>query len=187
MGMTIPDSERLSYRPLTAADEALLFALDQDPAVMQYINGGKPSSPEEIRDTFIPRLERYADTEKGWGLWGVFLPGQPEHDGFIGWILIRPMHFFSDSPDWHDLEIGWRFKQQSWGKGYATEAARAVVEVVTALASVTHLSAIALPENTGSIGIMKKLGMHYSKTDLHRDPTGDMTVAYYTMTVADNG
>ena len=52
-----------------------------------------------------------------------------ESNTFIGWVLVRPMGFF-EQPDYSDLEIGWRFKQMSWGKGYASEAALAVAHAV---------------------------------------------------------
>lgn len=176
-----PTSERLTYRLLDADDGDLLFELDQDPAVMKHINGGKVTTKQEIRDTFIPRLSKYRNPDKGWGLWGVFLkPNQT----FVGWVLVRPMHFFNNTPHWHDLELGWRFKQSSWGKGYGTEAAQAVVDAVKQSPEVTHLSAIAVPENQASLRIMEKLGMAYVKTDLHKDPLGDMTVAYYSMKVS---
>jgi RimJ/RimL family protein N-acetyltransferase len=159
--MDIENSARLSYRLLTANDAQLLFELDQDPAVMKYINGGKVHSIEYIKDIYLPRLNKFTNPTQGWGLWGVFMT---ESKQFIGWILVRPMDFFGDVPQWEELEIGWRFKQETWGKGIGTEAAKQVMDAVVELGVAKCICAIAMEDNIGSIGIMKKLGMKYIKT-----------------------
>jgi RimJ/RimL family protein N-acetyltransferase len=175
--MQIQHSERLYYRLMDENDGELLFELDQDPAVMQYITHGKTTSREEIKNTFIPRMLSYRNPQKGWGLWQV---NTRQDSGFLGWILVRPMHFFSDNRDDQDIEFGWRFKQTAWGRGYATEAASHIADaIVDHDASIRSISAIAMEENKGSINIMRKLGMEFVKQDLHKDPLGDMDVVYY--------
>lgn len=176
--MKVKNSTRLSYRPITADDAELLYQLDQDPEVMRYINNGKTTSMQEILDVYIPRLEQYRNLEKGWGLWKVSVIESGE---FIGWILVRPMEFFSDSPQYSNIELGWRFFRSSWGKGYATEAAEAVKQSLQSLGYVRHFSAIAFEDNLASIKIMKKLGMRYLKTDIHHDPLGDEELVFYQM------
>ena len=173
-----PSSSRLNYSFITEKDIDDLYQLDQDPAVMKYLNGGKPTTMEEKHTVFLPRMAKYANKEKGWGLWKVNIKESGE---FIGWILVRPMHFFNDETDteWHNLELGWRFKQSSWGKGYATEAANALVEQIALMPEYTHISAIALKENVGSIGVMEKLGMTFVKEYMHNDPLGDIPAVYY--------
>ncbi|MEJ6475150.1 GNAT family N-acetyltransferase [Pseudoalteromonas piscicida] len=175
--MQVKDSARLSYRLLTAQDAQLLADLDSDPEVMKYITNGQTNSLEEVKAVYIPRLKQFTNDIKGWGLWGCFaLPD--EH--FIGWILVRPAHFFTEQRNDQDLELGWRFKQAFWGKGLATEAAQQVMsELIAANPNLTHFSAIAEEENLGSINIMKKLGMTYIKKGIHTDILGDMEVVYY--------
>ncbi|MCE9678403.1 GNAT family N-acetyltransferase [Shewanella sp. AS1] len=194
--MKIANSARLSYQMMTHDDAALLFELDQDPQVMRFINGGKPSTLHEIETLMLPRLAAYTNRETGWGLWKVStLRATPQDNGdaysssdlhFIGWILVRPMDFFSDAPKFDDIELGWRFKQSSWGKGYGTEAAMAISDAIAKQASVNYLSAVADEANTASIGIMKKLGMKYVKTDGYATPNGEVEVVYYQMSVIDN-
>ncbi|ALT00002.1 GNAT family N-acetyltransferase [Lacimicrobium alkaliphilum] len=175
--MQIQPSERLYYRLMNEHDGDLLFELDQDPAVMQYITYGKTTSRDEIKNTFIPRMLSYRNPQKGWGLWQVNIK---QDDRFIGWILVRPMHFFNDNRDDQDIELGWRFKQAAWGKGYATEAARHIADAIVGHdANIHSISAIAMEDNHGSINIMRKLGMQFIKHDLHKDPLGDMEVVYY--------
>jgi len=174
--MEINDSERLSYELMTEDDVELLYQLDQDPEVMRYINGGKASSMTEIVDVFIPRVKAFSNPTFGWGLWKVTVKAD---QSFIGWILIRPMEFFTSNPELNNLEIGWRFLQSSWGQGFATEAALAVKSVVEQDSSVMKISAIADEENNASIIVMKKIGLTYVKNHLYKAPMGDMQVVYY--------
>ena len=60
---------------MTKADSELFFQLDQDPEVMRFLNGGKPSTMTEINEIFIPRMERYLNKQKGWGDAGAVLDG----------------------------------------------------------------------------------------------------------------
>ncbi|TQV89595.1 GNAT family N-acetyltransferase [Aliikangiella coralliicola] len=176
--MKIDDSARLSYQQMSADDADLLFQLDQDPEVMKHINGGKMTTMEEVHEIYIPRLESYKNEAKGWGLWKVSVKDTGE---FIGWVLVRPMAFFSDSPEFDNLELGWRFLRSSWGKGYGTEAANTVKEALIANGGIKKLSAVAYEENKASIKIMLKIGMKYLKTDIHKDPLGDHEAVYYEL------
>ena len=161
-------------------DANLLYKLDHNPNVMKYINGGKPSTKEDIEKIYIPRMLSYTNHKKGWGLWKVNLI---ENNEFIGWVLVRPMDFFSDDPQFENLELGWRFLESSWGKGYATEAALSIMNALIDNKSATQFTAIAVSENLASIAIMKKSGMSFIKKDLHKDPLGDLMVEYYALTI----
>ncbi|MBL4630288.1 MAG: GNAT family N-acetyltransferase [Paraglaciecola sp.] len=174
--MRITNTTRLSFRLMTEQDGELLFELDQDPAVMQYLTGGKPTSRDTISKVFIPRMLSYRNPDKGWGLWQVNI-NEPQQ--FIGWVLVRPMAFFSENPEWHNLELGWRFKQSSWGKGYAFEAANTIKNALIEQGNISHLSATALAENSASIKLMEKLDMRYLKSYLHKDPLGEHKAVYY--------
>ena len=137
-----------------------------------------------MRSIYLPRLNQYTDPLKGWGMWATSLR---ESDTFVGWTLVRPMAFFTDCPETHHLELGWRFKQAIWGKGYATEAAEAIISSFIRSIKFNKqqtkklFSALAVPKNLTSIKIMKKLGMTYVKTALHRDPLGDEVAVYYQL------
>ena len=122
--MHIKDSARLSYHYITEQDADFLWELDQDELVMKYINGGKKSSKEDIREIFVPRFQAYSNPALGWGLWRVETLVEKES---IGWILVRPFGFFTQHPESDNMELGWRFKHHTWGKGYATEAAKSEI------------------------------------------------------------
>ena len=174
--MKVKDTARLSFTLMTEDDAELLYQLDKDPEVMRYLNGGKQTSLAEIVNTYIPRLKKFTNPTLGWGLWKVTVKANQD---YIGWILIRPMEFFSQTPEFDNLEIGWRFMQKSWGKGYASEAALAVQNEVIKHGTVNKISATAVKENAGSIAVMEKIGLRYVKSYLHKDPLGDMQAVYY--------
>ncbi|ALS33642.1 hypothetical protein PTRA_a2566 [Pseudoalteromonas translucida KMM 520] len=90
------------------------------------------------------------------------------------------MHFFSTAPDYSDIEIGWRFKQASWGHGYATEAATAICLEIAKQSEVNAISATAVKDNLGSIKIMEKLGMQFIKSYLECDEYGDLPAVLYS-------
>lgn len=179
--MNIKSSLRLQFELMTVRDSELMYRLDQDPQVMKYINNGKLTSKQEIEQIYIPRMESYTNRDKGWGIWKVSVKDNNE---FIGWILIRPMDFFTDAPEFDNLEIGWRFNRESWGQGYATEAATHIKQALVNKKSVNKLTAIAIEENKASINIMKKLGMKFVKKRIHRDPLGDQLVVFYQVEIS---
>lgn len=161
---------------MTIDDAELLYQLDQDPEVMRFISDGNPSSRETIYNVLVPRMQKYLNSTKGWGIWQVNIT---ETNEYIGWVLVRPMNFFSTSPEFDNLELGWRFFQTSWGKGFASEAAQHIKDVLAAKSEYKKFSAIADENNLGSIGVMKNIGMSYIKTYLHIDPLFECNVAYY--------
>lgn len=178
--MMIQNSKRLSYRLMGKEDAHALWSIDQDPEVMHFLNGGTPSSMESIHEVFLPRMQAYRDPVKGFGIWQV---SDKETTEYLGWILIRPMAFFTDEPDFNDLELGWRFFKKAWGKGYATEAAMAIKDGIATQAGSQYVSALAVEDNLGSIAVMKKMGMQFVKKYDHKDPIGDFVAVHYQMKV----
>ena len=174
----IPATERLQFSFITDCDAELLYQLDDDPEVMKYITSGRTSSKEQIVEVFLPRLRRYADQSLGHGLWLVSDLGTNEP---FGWVLVRPMNFFSDAPEANNLELGWRFFKKHWGKGIASEAAKAVMETLCQQLEIKQFSATALVDNTASIAIMKKLGMNKVCDYIHKDDLGEFFAVQYSV------
>lgn len=183
MHLTVPPSTRLSYALLSDKDEALLFEVDQDEEVMRYLNGGTRTSMQTIREVMLPRMALYHNPALGYGIWQV---RRQSDNSYLGWVLIRPMGFNTATPSTDDVEIGWRFKRAHWGQGYATEAAQAVAKAVLAANSqVRYLSATAMVENAGSIGVMRKLGMQFIKRYLHQDALGEVDAVLYQVALTE--
>jgi len=178
--MLVNESDRLTFRLMSEKDVELLFELDQDPEVMRYIRNGQISSRRQIEEVFIPRMKSYTNPENGWGIWKVSLKNNGD---YLGWLIIRPMDYFSDTPQYQNIEIGWRFFRKSWGKGYATEAAENLKQALIENGGIKKISAIAIEENEASTNIMKKLGMKFIKKNIHKDPLGDSEVVFYELVV----
>lgn len=186
--LQIPASARLQYRLFDAHDSELLFELDQDEAVMRFINGGRKTSRAEIAQRLLPRMLSYRDPLKGYGIWQVSRQSdsQQQPAAYLGWILVRPMGFFSDQPSRDNLELGWRFKQHAWGQGFATEAATAVMAALAQHGTVRYFSALADPDNSGSIAVMKKLGMQFLRQQQVQDPLGAHLAVIYQRSMCEH-
>jgi len=183
--MKIDDSSRLSFRLMDQDDARALWELDQDPEVMHFLNGGKSNSMDDIRNVFLPRMAKFTNAKKGWGIWQV---SDKKTNEYLGWVLVRPMNFFTESPTFDDLELGWRFFKKTWGKGYATEAAIAIKNSVVQQAStakddINYISALAVEDNLASTKVMKKMGMSLLRKYRHLDPIGDFDAVHYQMPV----
>lgn len=178
--LNVAATERLRFALLSEQDAQLLFEVDQDEEVMRYLNGGKLTTMQTIVEVFVPRMMRYRSPAQGYGIWQV---RRNSDNAYLGWVLVRPMGFNTDAPSSDDVELGWRFKREYWGQGYASEAAAAVAQaVLTHNRNVQFISAIAMPDNAGSIGVMRKLGMQFVKRYMHRDALGDVDAVLYRKT-----
>lgn len=178
--MKIPTSTRLKYRLMTLADGKRLLDVDSDPEVMKFISNGIPTSEHDIDNIILPRLAKYLRPDKGWGIWEVCDKVSNE---YLGWILVRPMHFFSPDPELDNWELGWRFKQSTWGKGYATESAKHIMHVLSTKHNIHLFTAIAVAENKASLQVMKKIGMSFEKSAFHADPLINMRMEYYRIKI----
>ncbi|SCE11576.1 Protein N-acetyltransferase, RimJ/RimL family [Streptomyces sp. Termitarium-T10T-6] len=148
------ETDRLVLRPATAADAPDLLALDNDPAVMRYINGGRPTSAEDIRDRTLPRL---LHDHPCTGTRGYWIAREKETGAFLGWFELRPL---TD----HDpavVELGYRLNRAAWGRGYATEGARALVDKGFTDLGVQRVTANTMAVNAGSRRVMEKAGLTF--------------------------
>ncbi|MFH8384869.1 GNAT family N-acetyltransferase [Kitasatospora sp. NPDC018058] len=154
-------TERLVLRRFTGADVDDLVALDGDPEVMRYLTGGKASAREWVEGTLIPlyleHYRRYGDL--GW--WAV-----EERDGgaFLGWFEFRP----TEEGERGEVELGYRLRRAAWGRGYATEGARALIRRGFTGSGVERVVAYTMAVNAGSRRVMEKCGLSYVRT-FHED------------------
>lgn len=149
------ETERLILRRFTAADVDFLFALDNDPEVMRYINGGIPTPREVIETQILPGFLRYDEWRPAFGFWAA----QNKHTGeFLGWFCFRPK-----TEDPHEVVLGYRFLRMAWGEGYATEGARAMIDKGFAELGVQRVVATTYEENVASRRVMEKLNMVFKR------------------------
>jgi RimJ/RimL family protein N-acetyltransferase len=181
------ETDRLVLRRFTADDVDNLVGLDSDPAVMRYINGGRATPAEEIRDDVLPAFMSYYDRYPGYGFWAVLdKPG----GSFQGWFHLRPHpdHGVPDEP-----ELGYRLRRATWGQGYATEGSRALIDKAFADLGALRVYAETMAVNTASRRVMEKAGLRYARTfhqewpdkidgDEHGDVEYSLTRAEWTAT-----
>lgn len=146
-------TERLALRRFSADDADLLIELDSDPAVMRYLTGGQPTAPEAVRERDLPSI--LAGYEKWDGNFGLFAAHEKDSGAFIGWFCLRPER--GGPPD--EVELGYRLRQEAWGKGYATEGSRALLSKAFSELDVRLVWGATMSVNLPSQKVMEKVDM----------------------------
>ncbi len=144
------ETERLILRHLTMADLDALAALYADPEVRRYFPEGTQTY-EQTRE----ELEWITDVyygRYGYGLWATILK---ESGAFIGRCGLLPTEIGGRT----EVEVAYLLDKNYWGRGLATEAARAIVEYAFATLPVDRVLCIFEPENTASRRVAAKVGM----------------------------
>lgn len=151
--MSFIETERLLIRkwePSRDLDDAL--AIYGDPQTMRFIPCGALNR-EQTERLLLRFIER--DEKDGFGIWPVVHKDERRVIGECG-ITHIPCHET-------DIEIAWIFNQAYHGRGYATEAARAVKEYAFAQAGVAQLYALIDRANAPSIAVANRLGMDFDR------------------------
>ena len=149
-------TERLILRPWKEEDIEPFARLNQDPLVMQYFPGLKTrAETEEMVKLFMQRIEEF-----GWGLWAAALR---ESDTFIGFIGLQ--HVYFTAPFTPAVEIGWRLAQAYWGKGYATEGAKACLKFAFETIHLDEIVSFTSVQNMRARAVMERIGMHHNHAD----------------------
>ena len=144
------ETERLILRRWCQADATPFHAMGQDAEVMRYL--GPPMSLEDATAT-VAGVNAQIDAN-GHAFWAVERRSDGAFLGFCG-IKIGP----PGTPIETDLEIGWRLARHAWGQGYAREAAAASLAWAWANTEAPRVTAITVPGNSASWGLMIRLGM----------------------------
>jgi len=142
------ETERLILRPWREADRDPFAALNSDPAVMEYL----PATDRTASNAAVDRMIA-AQAKHGHCFWAVERKADRPFIGFCGPMPARePLH---------EVELGWRLVRDAWGRGYATEAARASLAWCWANLETPSVMAITVPANMRSRAVMVKIGMQY--------------------------
>jgi len=145
-------TERLILRAFTPDDVDNLFDLYNDPDVMHFINGGRPTPREEIESILLPRILSYYRDGLCFGLWAAVEKSTGE---FLGWFLFR----VRDDTNSDQLALGYRLRKSAWGKGYATEGSRALIDKGFREQGVQRVTAETMVVNSRSRRVMEKCGL----------------------------
>ena len=148
-------TERLVLRPVTADDHAALLAHWTQPDVRRFLFDGAPLSSAEVAETVEESIGDFA--AHGYGIWLIELgpgpgSGPGPAPGLVGTAGLRPL-------EESGLEIFYSLAPGAWGHGYATEAARAVVEYALGPLGLPEVLAEVDEGNAASVAVVKRLGM----------------------------
>jgi RimJ/RimL family protein N-acetyltransferase len=151
------ETERLELRRFTADDVENLVELDGDPDVMRFINGGRPTARAEVENEILPAfLDHYA-RYAGYGFWAAI---EKPTGRFVGWFHFRP----AEGAPPGEVELGYRLRRSAWGKGYATEGSRALIDKGFAELGVQRVVASTMVVNVASRRVMEKAGLKFVRT-----------------------
>jgi RimJ/RimL family protein N-acetyltransferase len=145
-------TDRLVMRRWRAEDRKPFAAMNSDPEVMRYF----PATLDRAAtDAAISRVEGLFD-QQGFGLWALEVADTGEFIGFTG---LNPMP--DRVPGAGGMEVGWRLARHAWHHGYATEAARAAVEVGFTGVGLDQIWSMTPVLNLPSQAVMRRIGMTF--------------------------
>jgi RimJ/RimL family protein N-acetyltransferase len=150
-------TERLCLRRWRESDKTPFALMNADPRVMEFFPA---CLSREQSDALANRIEAHFERH-GFGLWAAELLDEQRFAGFIGLAVPDFEAHFTPC-----VEIGWRLEYAAWGRGLATEGARAVVRHAFETLRIPALVSFTVPANTRSRRVMENIGMT-------RDPADD--------------
>ncbi|NER32806.1 MAG: GNAT family N-acetyltransferase [Oscillatoria sp. SIO1A7] len=158
------ETERLYLRLFNPDDLEALSLIRSDPDVMRYMRDGNPLSREEVSENLARIIQHYR--EHRFGLWAVIYKQDSQLIGYCG------LQFLEQTPE---IELGYMLAKAYWGKGLATEGAKASLKYGFETLKLERIVAVAYPENLASRRVMEKVGMKYEKEARYYN----RNVAYY--------
>ena len=152
------ETERLILREIVQSDENGFFELDSDPEVHRYLGNKPVESIEEVRAVIKFIRQQYIDN--GIGRWAVI---EKNTNSFIGWAGLKLVkESINNHTDFYD--IGYRLQKKFWGKGFATEAAKAAIDYGFNQLKLNEIFALADINNHASRKVLEKAGLKYIET-----------------------
>jgi RimJ/RimL family protein N-acetyltransferase len=143
-----------SWIPELDAEQA--FEIYSDPEVTHFLgNGSRVTTIESQRQRLIENIERSRRRKNGTGSWAIL---EKETTTIVGTILLKPLPD-KDGLATQDYEVGWHLRRVSWGKGYATEAGRGMLNYGFSILNLPVIYAVVKPENHASIRVTQRLSM----------------------------
>lgn len=148
-------TDRLILRPWKKEDFEPFSDINADPRVREFF----PSIQKKEESDEQARAISKGIEKCGWGFWAV----STSDADFIGMIGLSQVRFFAHFTP--AVEIGWRLAFEHWGKGYATEGAKAALTFGFEDLKLKEIVAFTTPDNDRSRKVMEKLGMTHSLVD----------------------
>lgn len=153
-------TERLLVRHFQPSDLNDFAALCADPVVMRFVADGQPLERPLVARWIRVCQEKYAT--RGYGTSAVFEKATSAFIGYCG-VVRAPGNDFD--------ELIYVYHVATWGKGYATEAGRAMLDYVFAHSTLDRIYTTIHPDNAPSIHVATKLGFRYDRQEIDEDGT----------------
>lgn len=144
--ISLLETDRLILRPFLDSDAPTIFALNGDPEVMRYLPKDEVYTSEQEASAF---LKAYIEKSRAWPFarWAVV---RKSDQAMLGWCGLREVEH-------GEVDLGFRFLCEHWGRGYATESGQRWLEYGFGPGGLTEIVAKAADENIGSQKVLTKL------------------------------
>ncbi len=152
---TIIETDRLILRTCHKDDLGPMHEINQDPTVMEYLF---PMVSKQETQALIDRIKKH-QAQYGYSIYAVDLKSTHEMIGLIG--LLHRTKAELDLPFTPSTEIAWRLSSKQWGKGLATEGAKAVLEYAFTVLDLPEIVSFTVVGNQRSRRVMEKIGLRY--------------------------
>jgi [ribosomal protein S5]-alanine N-acetyltransferase len=157
------ETERLVLREFLPSDDEGLFELDSNPLVHQYLGNNPIQRIEEAREVIKNIRQQYV--ENGIGRWAAI---EKETGNFIGWSGLKFIREYENNRI-HFYDVGYRLIPKYWGKGYATESAKAALVYGFTQLNLDEIIGTVNIENTRSRRALEKCGLKYVEQFMWKD------------------
>ena len=149
--MAVLQTMRLTLTPCRPGDRADFIALERDPEVMLFLNGGRAVESEEADPDAAYLMPRGTEPY-------VWTARRTDGDAFVGWFCLWPEKE-------GEAELGYRLRRMEWGQGLASEGASALIDWGFKNEGYDRVVACTMAVNQASRRVMEKAGMTYIRTD----------------------
>lgn len=152
----VSETKRLLFRRFSIDDAPFMLELNSDPEVMRYVHELPYDTLEKARALITDKIfPPYQKTD--FGRWAII---EKETNELIGWCGLK----YREERD--EVDLGYRFLQRKWGKGYATESAAHSLKLGFDKYQLHCITGRAHVENIASLQVLKKIGMTYYKNEV---------------------
>jgi ribosomal-protein-alanine N-acetyltransferase len=152
---SVVETSRLVLRPFTEADTEAYARVRADPSVIHWLTGGvgMTETPLAVAQRVVSRYIAHWQ-ERGFGPWAMIDKDTGELFGHMGLRLM---------PEFEEIDILYAMRTEYWGRGLATEGAKASRDYAFARMGLPKVIAIVEPSNRASIGVIRKIGFTYRR------------------------
>lgn len=157
------ETERLILRDLLPEDDEGMFELDSDPVVHRYLGNKPVTTIAQSRDVIALVRRQYEET--GIGRWATI---EKKSGQFIGWSGLKFVKI-TENNHTNFYDVGYRLIPKFWGKGYATEAAKAALKYAFITMGVNEIIGTCHEENKASRSVLEKCGLQFKEQFIYNN------------------